>query len=59
MATTAEQAKATIKSAQEAIALGRAATPAGVPQVQKEEAYQVDLRQGLQFEKPKYLAMEV
>ena len=47
MAGTAGQAKAAIKSAQAAIAAGRPETPAGVPQVQKGEIHQVDLRRGL------------
>jgi hypothetical protein len=46
MAGTTGQAKAAIKSAQAAIAAGRAETPAGVPQIQKGEIHQVDLRRG-------------
>ena len=57
MAGTAGQAKAAIKSAQAAIALGRPETLAGVPQVQKGEIHQVDLRRGPTSE-PEHLAME-
>ena len=57
MAGTAGQAKAAIKSAQAAIAAGRPETLAGVPQIQKGEIHQVDLRRGPTFE-PEHLAME-
>jgi hypothetical protein len=49
MATTAEQAKPVPEPTQAAIALGRAETPAGVPQVQKGEIYQLELRRGPTF----------
>ena len=47
MAGTADQAKPATEPAQAAIAAGRPETLAGVPQVQKGEIHQVDLRRGL------------
>ncbi len=37
---------------------GVPATPAGVPQAQKAETHQLNLKRGLQLEGPEYLAIE-
>ena len=58
MAGTADQAKSATEPAQAAIAAGRPETPAGVPQVQKGEIHQLDLRRGPTFEEPEHLTME-
>ena len=58
MAGTADQARPAAEPAQASIAAGRPAIPAGVPQVQKGEMHQLNLRRGLQLEGPEHLAIE-
>ena len=58
MAGTADQARPAAEPAQASIAPGRPETPAGVPQVQKGEIHQLNLRRGLQFEEAGVLAMQ-
>ena len=58
MAGTADQARPATEPAQASIAPGKPETLAGVPQVQKGEIHQLNLRRGLQFKEPEVLAME-
>jgi hypothetical protein len=58
MEGTANQAIPAIDPAPAPIVAGRPATPAGVPQAQKGETHQLNLRRDLQFEDPEYLARE-
>jgi Ni,Fe-hydrogenase I small subunit len=58
MAGAADQARPAAEPAQAAIAAGRTATSAGVPQIQKGEMHQLNLKRVLQLEGPEHLPMQ-